>query len=156
MVTIPQTELGFGCGGWSALRRTIFVAFGDQLHHSFWISKQRHPLFTVCTGYHALEIIGGPWHVLMFPERFPRSDEPSMTSPHMQTLLGIFEGRNPLTIQNYHANPQVYLPILCPYSLSLSFSLDMIFNGKVQTTQCPDFAQSPPPILIIPFSTFWC
>lgn len=50
MVTIPQTELGFRCGGWSALRRTIFVAFGDQLHHSFWISKQRHPLFTVCTG----------------------------------------------------------------------------------------------------------
>lgn len=49
MVTIPQTELGFGCGGWSAWRGTIFVAFGDQLHHSFWMSKQRHPLCTVCT-----------------------------------------------------------------------------------------------------------
>lgn len=49
LVTMPQTELGFGCGGWSAWRGTTFVAFGDQLHHSFWMSKQRHPLFTVCT-----------------------------------------------------------------------------------------------------------
>lgn len=142
MVTIPQTELGFGCGGWSAWRGTIFVAFGDQLHHSFWMSKQRHPLFTVCTGVPCPRDHRGAMASINVPRTVSKmwwtfNDLPSYAGSSWHLLKEGIPSTSK-TITQIHRS-------ICPsfvHTLSMYISLYMIFNAKVQTTQCSDFAQS--------------